>query len=55
MNEQDVIEMIRVIGRYEVISESGGKFTVIPIIPPAVLIAQDSHEECTQFFNPNES
>lgn len=50
MNEQELIEVIRFAGRYEVLSDGTGNYTSIPIAPEAILIQPESHLECLQFF-----
>ena len=54
MSEQDLIEMIRFAGRYEVLSDGNGNYTSIPIDVEAVLITPESHLECLSFFRSNE-
>ena len=54
MNEQELIEMIRFAGRYEVSSDGSGNYTSLPIAPEAILITPESHIECVEFFRCNE-
>jgi hypothetical protein len=46
MSEQDLIEMIRFAGRYEVLSDGNGNYTSMPIAGEAILITPESHLEC---------
>lgn len=50
MSEQELIEIIRFAGRYEVLSDGNGNYTSVPIAADAVLITPESHLECLSFF-----
>lgn len=53
MNEQELIEALSIIGRYEVVNYGGGFFVVLPLHHNEILICKDSHDECKEFFNDN--
>lgn len=50
MNEQDILEVLRVDGRYEV-TAIGGRFYVRPISSEEIIISLSSHEECKEYFS----
>jgi len=50
MNEQDVLETLRIDGRYEV-TAIGGLFYVRPISSEEIIISLSSHEECKEHFS----
>ncbi len=50
MNEQDILEVLRVNGRYEV-TAIGGRFYVRPISSEEIIISVSSHEECKEHFS----
>ena len=54
MSEQELIEMIRFAGRYEVLSDGAGNYTSVPVAPEAILITAESHMECAEFFRNHE-
>jgi len=49
MNEQDILDILRVDGRYEV-TAIGGRFYVRPISSEEIIISLSSHEECKEYF-----
>jgi hypothetical protein len=51
MNEQELIEALSIIGRYEVVNYGGGFFVVLPLCNNEILIGKDSHDECKEFFH----
>lgn len=50
MKDYDLIQAIFLKGRYEVVSDGRGNFTLIPIPEDAILICPDSYNECVDFF-----
>lgn len=50
MSEQELIEIIRLAGRYEVLSDGNGNYVSTPVATGAVLIVPESHLECIEFF-----
>lgn len=50
MNEQDILEILRIEGRYEV-TTTGGRFYVRPITFEEIIISISSHEECKEHFS----
>lgn len=49
MTEQDILEVLRVDGRYEVTAVDG-RFIVRPITSEEIIISISSHEECKEHF-----
>lgn len=50
MNEKELLAIIKVSGRYEVITLADGTFIVIPIPPGAILIEHKSHVKSAEHF-----
>jgi len=50
MNEQDILEILRIEGRYEV-TTTGGRFYVRPVSSDEIIISLNSHEECKEYFS----
>ncbi|QXC18469.1 hypothetical protein [Citrobacter braakii] len=50
MKEKELLAVISLPGRYEVITREDGSFIVIPVPPDAILISNDSHIHSVIFF-----
>lgn len=50
MNEKELLAIINMSGRYEVITLADGTFIVIPIPSSAILIEHKSHVESVNHF-----
>lgn len=50
MNEKELLAIIKLSGRYEVITLDDGTFIIIPIPPGAILIEYKSHAESVEHF-----
>jgi len=50
MNEQEILEVLRVDVRYEV-TTIGGRFIVRSISSEEIIISISSHEECKEHFS----
>ncbi|ECG5076469.1 hypothetical protein CSY93_18235 [Salmonella enterica] len=46
MNEQELLTVIRMTGRYEVVTNKDGTFVVTPLPPESLLITRESHHQC---------
>lgn len=51
MNEKELLAVINIPGRYEVISRDDGSFIVIPVPPDAILVSNDSHIHSVIYFS----
>lgn len=50
MNDAELIEFVRLAGRYEVFSDGEGHYTSLPIPAAAILVTPESHRECFELF-----
>lgn len=50
MSEKEILEIIRLDGRYEVISKNG-YYSARPIMPDEILISERSHKDCKEHFS----
>lgn len=50
MSEQELLVVIRMGGRFEVVSEGDGLYFCTPIPTDALLIHPESDRECREFF-----
>lgn len=55
MSEKDVIEAIRILGRYVVDSLPGGVFVITPMEGREIIITEESHKQCKSFFQKKKS
>lgn len=51
LNELELLEALRIIGRYEVLNLGGSGFVVLPLFNGEILNTRESHEECPGFFH----
>ncbi|EFT2214648.1 hypothetical protein SIL69_004578 [Salmonella enterica] len=51
MNEQELLTVIRITGRYEVVTNKDGTFVVTPLPPESLLITRESHHQCQDYFS----
>lgn len=51
MNEQELLTVIRITGRYEVVTNKDGTFVVTPLPPESLLIPRESHHQCQDYFS----
>lgn len=50
MNEMELVNFLRGIGRCEVVRQADGTFIAIPIPEGAILVTMSAHEENMEFF-----
>ncbi|MER1491499.1 hypothetical protein [Enterobacter cloacae] len=50
MNEQELIDVVRPAGRYEVVTRDDGSFIVIPIPLEAILISRETLQQHAELF-----
>ncbi|HDX8337131.1 hypothetical protein HUZ43_12680 [Raoultella ornithinolytica] len=55
MSEKEVIEAIRILGRYVVDSLPGGVFVITPMEGREIIITEESHNQCKSFFRKKKS
>ncbi|EHK2735723.1 hypothetical protein ACQLSH_003157 [Salmonella enterica] len=51
MNEHELLAIIRITGRYEVVTRDDGTFVVNPLPPESILITRESHYQCMEHFS----
>lgn len=55
MSEKEIIEAIRILGRYVVDSLPGGNFVLTPLEDGVIIITKESHKQCKRFFRKKKS
>ncbi len=50
-NLKELISLLVVPGRYEVISFGNNEFTVVPVDEDAIIISPAAHEQAREFFH----
>lgn len=50
MIEQEMLEIIRIPGRYEIVSKGDNYYVCIPIDPAAILITPESDADCREYY-----
>lgn len=50
MNEQELLVIIRITGRYEVVTREDRTFVVTPLPPESLMITPESHPQCQEYF-----
>ncbi|VTN42795.1 hypothetical protein [Raoultella ornithinolytica] len=55
MSEKEIIEAIRILGRYVVDSLPGGNFVLAPLEDGEIIITKESHKQCKSFFRKKKS
>lgn len=55
MSEKEVIEAIRILGRYVVDSLPGGIFVLTPLEDGEIINTEESHKQCKSFFRKKKS
>jgi hypothetical protein len=51
MNKKELIEALKIPGRYELYVHSPGKFVVRKLLDSQILISTESDKECRQHFS----
>jgi hypothetical protein len=54
MSEKEIIEAIRILGRY-VIDSLPGDFVLTPLEDGEIIITKESHKQCKSFFRKKKS
>ena len=55
MSEKEIIEAIRILGRYVVDSLPGGIFVLTPLEDGEIINTEESHKQCKSFFRKKKS
>ncbi|HHU4726444.1 TPA: hypothetical protein ACUE4H_003446 [Klebsiella quasipneumoniae] len=55
MSEKEIIEAIRILGRYVVDSLPGGNFVLTPLEDGEIIITKESNKQCKRFFRKKKS
>lgn len=53
INIEELIKMLLMPGRYEVISKGSKGFIILPISKDALLITPEGHKEAMEYFRPS--
>ena len=55
MNEKEIIEALRILGRYVIDSLPGGIFVLTPMEDGEIINTEESHKQCKRFFRKKKS